>query len=132
MKNIVKIATLAIMAVSTVSFATHNDDKATIKSRQIVENATPDDWKALAQAAAICVDKKTNLTQASEWLEKSVSIKETAFNLEVKGDYLVLSNQPEKAMPLYIKAMQIGLNNESGFDVKSLQAKIGNLRAIKN
>ncbi len=132
MKTIVKIAVMALVAISSAAFAGQKDNKTTLKSRQIVENATPDDWKALAMAAAICVNKKTNLTQASEWLEKSVSIKETAYNLEVKGDYLILSNQPEKAMAQYIKAMQVGLNNETGFDVKNLQVKIGNLKSAKN
>ncbi len=132
MKTIVKIAVMALVAISSAAFAGQKDNKTTLKSRQIVENASPDDWKALAMAAAICVDKKTNLTQASEWLEKSVSIKETAYNLEVKGDYLILSNQPEKAMAQYIKAMQVGLNNETGFDVKNLQVKIGNLKSAKN
>ncbi|MFN0050133.1 MAG: hypothetical protein ACKVOU_13505 [Cytophagales bacterium] len=132
MKNIVKIALFALVFTSSQAFARTKDDKATLKSRQIVENATPDDWKALADAAAICVAQKTNLTQASEWLTKSLSIKESAYNLEIKGDYLLLSNQPTEAIAVYIKAMQSGLNLEKGFEVKNLQEKIAALRAAKN
>lgn len=132
MKNFVRVSIIAMMATSSFIFAASKDDKATIKSRQIVENATPDDWKALADAAAICVNKKTNLTQAAEWLEKSLSIKESAYNLEIKGDYMLLSNQPKVAMGLYIKAMQTGMNSQSGYDVSQLQAKIAALRTAQN
>lgn len=133
MKTLVKVivATL-LLTVSVFGSYAKKDDKIALKSRQIVENATPDDWKALAEAAAICVKKKTNLTQAAEWLDKSLSIKTTAYNLEIKGDYMLLSNLPQEAMSFYIKAMQTGLSTESNFDVTALQSKIAKLKNTKN
>ncbi len=132
MKNIVKTFVIVSVFISSFAFAAKKDDRITLRSRQIVESATPDDWKALAQAAAICVDKRTNLTQASEWLDKSMAIKVTSYNLEVKGDYMLLSNQPDQAMSFYIKALQTGLNSEAGFDVTNLQTKISQLKSVKN
>ena len=63
------------------------DSKSVIKARKAAENAAPDDWTTFAQSAALCIRKNTNMKEASQWIDKSLEIQETQYNLEVKGDY---------------------------------------------
>jgi len=107
-------------------------DKTTAKARQTVADATPDDWYALAKAADMCIKKDKNLKEAASWLDESISIKETPYNLEVKGRYYEASNLPQKALGHYVKALQLGKSQDFYFDGKELQTKINDLHAQLN
>ncbi len=100
------------------------EDKIINKYKEIIENSSPDDWYTLAKSADICLQKNINRKEVAEWLDRSLSIRETPYNLEVKGDYFRINNLPEKAGKCYLKAIQIGSENDSNFDTKDLQAKI--------
>lgn len=124
-----KIVIFAAVVSLVMAANAKQDDKVVLKTRKMVENSTPDDWKTLADAAKICIRKKSNLSQALEWLEKSLSIKTTAYNLELYGDYFAISNQPETAISYYVKALKAGLASDQYFNLNPLQAKIA---ALKN
>ena len=102
MKSIKSIffALLLIATTAQFSYAGYGD-KTSDKARTAVENAAPDDWKTYAKSAQKCIRKKVNLKEAATWIDKSLSIKETAYNLEVKGDYYAAMNLPEKAIEMY-------------------------------
>ena len=121
----------ALVWVSSVSFvqAGSNADKIIEKARATVESASPDDWQALAKSAKMCIDKNVNLKEAAEWIEKSVSIKETTFNTKVMGDYYALSNLPEKAVEYYSKSIRIGKLEDADYQDEDAQNKI--LKMVK-
>ena len=98
-------ATMAFFILtSSVTFA-RLDDRTTYKTRDAVENASPDDWYTLAISAEKCFKKKVNLKEASEWLDQSLEIAETPFNLELKGDYYNNNRLPDKALEYYVRTM---------------------------
>lgn len=99
-------------------------DKTTIKAQEAVNNASPDDWKTLAVNAEKCIKKNVNLKEASEWLDRSLEIKEDAYNLRVKGDYYYQNNLPEKALDYYIKSIRSGLANDINYVDTETQLKI--------
>ena len=103
------------------------EDKIINKFKEIVENASPDDWYTLANSADMCLKKNINRKEIAVWLDKSLSIKETPYNLEVKGDYYRINNLPEKAGKCYLKAIQIGSEEDSNFDSSDLQEKIAEI-----
>ena len=82
------------------------------KARQAVEDAAPDDWYTYAQSAEKCLRKKVNLKEAKGWLERSIEIKETTYNLAVMGDYYSMNNLPEKALEYYVKSLRQGLESD--------------------
>lgn len=132
-----KIFVLIVTALLSANIFAANifekqEDKITLKTRKIVENATPDDWKSLAYAASICIANKKNLTQASEWLQKSLSINKNSYNLEVMGDYLLISNLPEEAKKQYVAAMKLGMEQDANYDLKPLQQKLKDLKELQN
>jgi len=120
----------AIMAFvvlsSSVTFA-KVDDRTTEKAREDVENASPDDWYTLAISAEKCFKKKVNLKQASEWLDQSIEIAETPFNLELKGDYYIDNRLPDRALEYYVRAMNTIKENDGDADVTHLQKKISKI-----
>ena len=131
MKTIIK--SLVIVSIACISFAgfAADNNQTVLKSRKMVELAAADDWKALADAAKNCIDKKTNLAEANEWLDKSLTIKTTGYNLLVKGDYYMATNLPEKALESYVAAMKLILSENPNADLKELQGKITKAKEAK-
>jgi len=133
MKKISIISIIILfVAFSFSSYAKDGKEKKVVaKFQETVDNAAPDDWYTLAECADICLRKKINCKEVSIWLDESLKIKETPFNLEVKGDYYVANNLPEKAGDYYLKAIFLGTEEDSNFDVSGLQTKIAKLVNLK-
>lgn len=113
------------LLVNIDSFAEKNNtDKTTEKAREAVQNASPDDWYTLAKSAEKCIDKGVNLKEAIQWLDQSLAIKETPFNLKVKGDYYVQSRLPEKALEYYSKSIRVGKLDDPSYMDAETQEKI--------
>jgi hypothetical protein len=113
------------MGISSATMARDGkDDKIIHKYQEIIDNSAPDDWYTLARSADMCLKKNINRKEVAEWLDQSLSILETPYNLEIKGDYYRINHLPEKAGQCYLKAIQLGSENDSDFDIKSLQTKI--------
>ncbi len=104
------------------------EEKITIKARDFVENAEPNDWKAYAKGADKCIKKGVNLKEAESWLKKSMEIKKTPYNLEVQGDLYLAKNQLEDAIHYYLKSMNLTKEKNHEADVSRLQQKVQSLR----
>ena len=118
------VAATLLLTISTATFANNNTDKTTQRAREAVENAAPDDWYTLAKAAEKCIEKQVNLKEAAEWLNKSLAIHETAYNLGIKGDYYVMNNLPEKALEYYGKSIRVGKMEDPSYMNAETQEKI--------
>ncbi len=129
-KKVIAMAFIAIAISSAYTFARQNDDKAILKAREAVQNASPDDWHTLAKSAEKCLNKKANLKEANEWIEKSIEIKPTVYNLGLKGDYYMLNQLPEKALEYYVKAMTTAKSENVDSDVSDIQRKIAQITNI--
>jgi hypothetical protein len=128
-KTIQKILVAAmsfLIITGGISYA-ELDDRTTEKTREAVENASPHDWYTLAISAEKCFKKHVNLKQASEWLDQSIAIAETPFNLELKGDYFIDNKLPDKALEFYVRAMNVLKEKNGDADVRSIQKKISNI-----
>lgn len=114
-----------ILLVSQSSFGVNlPSDKTIEKARTMVEKASPDDWQMLAKAADMCITKKLNLTEAKSWLEKSLSIKESAIGHEVAGDYYLNSKLYREAISHYVKSMKLIKQKDNTADLEDIQAKV--------
>lgn len=126
MNKLKKLSTLALaLFISMASMtAEAKNDKTIEKARMAVENASPDDWKTYAKSAKMLIGKKSSMTEAKQWIEKSISIRETSSNLEIFGDYYVANNVPRKASEYYIKSMKKMREENPGCNVSEIQAKV--------
>ncbi len=117
--------------ISGASFANPTDDKTTLKAREAVENASPDDWMAYASSAEKCMKKNVNLKEAAAWIDKSMAIKETSYNLRLKGLYYEKNNLPEKALECYINSLRAGLEDDINYSDEKTQLKVKELLKIQ-
>lgn len=126
MNKLKKLSTLALaLFISMASMtAEAKNDKTIEKARMAVENASPDDWKTYAKSAKMLIGKKSSMTEAKQWIEKSISIRETSSNLEIFGDYYAANNVPRKASEYYIKSMKKMREENPGCNVSEIQAKV--------
>ena len=127
---------LFTLILSTILIGNHvfanpgfRDDKTTFKARKAVEEAAPDDWLTLAKSAEACIKKNVNLKEAAEWIDKSLAIKETSYNLKVKGDYYLKNNLPNEAISTYILSLKKAHEENPNSDPTALQEKITEIRA---
>ena len=128
MKNLVKVTLPVFLALMVISASAMDDreEKIVSKYRGDVENAAPDDWYTLAHSAKKCLDKKVNCKEVADWIDRSLAIKETPYNLEVKGDYYVANKLNDEAIKFYVKAVSLATQNNN-FDTADLQKKIAKL-----
>ena len=106
------------------TLASDRTDKTTLKARQAVAEASPDDWYTLAESAEKCLVKGVNLKEAAHWLDQSIAIRETAYNLKLKGDYYANNRLPEKAIECYSKSIRVGKLADPSYKDKDTQDKI--------
>ena len=76
-------------------------------------------WQGWYQAANYCLQNKTNLDQALQWVDRSISMNENFNNLRIKSDLLTLKEQHSAADELMKKAL--GLANEADLNTYGYQ-----------
>jgi tetratricopeptide (TPR) repeat protein len=139
MKNLIsKISlSLIIAMVLSGSFAFANGpfgqkseekvDKTTLKARDAIKKASPDDWMTYAKSAEKCLKKNVNLKEAAEWIDRSLEITEAPYNLTIKGDYYLANNLKDKALEMYVKGLRVGQEQNPSFDGTFIQERIAEI-----
>ncbi len=132
MKTAIKsmiVVAMAFLLFTTPGFSIDKSEKVISKARAMIEKAAPDDWESYAKAAALCVKKNVNLTEAKSWLDTSLKIKESVVANEVAGDYYMLNKLYNKAIDHYVKSMLLIKEKDFYADTSGLQEKIDKAKA---
>jgi len=108
-----KLAVLFTIKVDTV-------DKVLAAARKAI-----DDWRLPYRAATFCLDNNVNLAEARGWMDKSIAMKETMYNLAGKARFLALDGKKADAIALAKKAIAVG----KAADPKADTAMVDNLIA---
>lgn len=124
------MATLIVILFISSSESFGFVDRTIEKTRDAVENAGPNDWYTLAISAEKCFNKKVNLNEASKWLNQSLEIEETPFNLELKGDFCAENLLPDKALEYYVRTMNTLKARDGKAEVSHIQKKISEIIKI--
>lgn len=90
------------------SFKVETVNKVLNSVRKAVAEAKPDDWRTPYRAAAFCLDNNVNLAEAKTWLAKSVTAKETMYNLAGQARMLAMEGKKADAITLAKKAIAVG------------------------
>jgi len=104
-------ATVAIVwekITALFSFKVETVNKVLTSVRKAVTEAKPDDWRTPYRAAAFCLDNNVNLAEAKTWLAKSVTAKETMYNLAGQARLLAMEGNKADAITLAKKAIAVG------------------------
>ncbi len=67
-----------------------------------------DDWRLPYRAATFCLDNNVNLAEARGWMDKSIAMKETMYNLAGKARFLALDGKKADAIAMAKRAITIG------------------------
>lgn len=124
-----------VLLVCGVSLYVYSSDgkseKILTKNRDIVQESAPDDWYTLAFCAEQCIKKNIVNKEVAEWIDKSLEIKKSSFNLEIKGDYYMKNKLPKKAGEFYLEAIKVGLEEDKNFNYSDLQSKIARIMKME-
>jgi len=122
---------ILIVMLCGIGISVHSKDgkeeRIMKKYREVIQDISPDDWYTLASSADMCLKKDIITKEVAEWIDRSLEIKKTAYNLEIKGDYYMKNRLPDKAGKYYLEAIKVGLEEDSNFDVSGLQEKIAGI-----
>jgi tetratricopeptide (TPR) repeat protein len=69
-------------------------------------------WQGWNQAAAYCLANNVNLTEAIQWVDRSISMNENFTNLRTKAGLVEKSGDAKLAEDLRAKALQVAKENE--------------------
>lgn len=118
--NLVRMSALlgVLMLTGQLSFAGDVSEKVVKKARYAVEQAAPHDWHTLAQSAEKCIRRGVNLKEAVAWLEQSIQIERTPYNLEIQGDYFAKNQLPKEAIRAYSESFRRGILADANYQGK--------------
>ncbi len=123
------LAVLVLLSAIVVNAHVYDGkDKVLNKARKAVASNFDNSWKVFAQSASMIIEKEVALEEAKSWLDASLKIKKTAFNLEVMGDYFIAIGDKESAMEYYYESLLTLKATTLNPDTGQLQAKIWNAR----
>ncbi len=123
------LAVLVLLSAFAVNAHVYvGKDKVLNKARKAVASNFDNSWKVFAQSASMVIDQDIALEEAKEWLEASMKIQKTPFNLEVMGDYYIATGDKKTAIKYYYESLLLLKENTLDPDTGELQAKIWNAR----
>ena len=128
-KGFFAVAMMAtVFAVSATTIELEGKDKVVEKAREAVATNYDNNWKVFATSAAMVLEKGIALDEAKKWLDTSIQIKETSFNLELMGDYFMAKGESYKAMDYYVQSLITLKETSIDPNTDNLQAKIWKAR----
>lgn len=92
----------------SIHIETEIEKKALENIKKALATAEPDDWYIWAQCADYMLPRKEHHEKALEWINKSITIKETFFNTWVKAKLYARNNEYQMAASLTEKAIKLG------------------------
>lgn len=126
---ILMMLAVAFVGTSVYAAPSATGNRTVEKARLAVEEAAPDDWFTYAESAEKCMKKKVNLKEAKQWLDKSLKIQGTPYNLAVMGDYYNMNKLPEKALEYYVKSLRVGMEQDITYQDHATHAKMMKVRS---
>ena len=99
-------------------------DKVLNKARKAVASNFDNNWKVFAQSASMIIEEEVALEEAKAWLDASLKIQKTSFNLEIMGDYYFATGDKKSAIKYYHESLVLLKETNLNPDTGKLQAKI--------
>lgn len=99
----------------SIPIQTEVEQKAMDNIKLALANASPDDWLIYAQASNYLVEKNSQHLLALEWINKSIEIKESFYNVWVKAKLMAQKNEYIEATNLSKKALKLGPSEGDAF-----------------
>jgi Protein of unknown function (DUF2911) len=100
------------------------NEKAMTNSRAAVASMKADDWRTPFRAAQYFFNVDTNIPEATEWAQKSVSIQQNYFNMSLLADMQMKAGKTKDAIATAEKAVQLGKADKDKPDTRPTEKKV--------
>lgn len=113
------------MVINLPAEGSDPDEEAFIaRQEERIASTSYHDWKTYADCVRALVERRIKTEEALQWIDHSIEIRETIYNLEIKGDYLVLSGQVREGQKHYVRAIELAREEGKAHKVGEIQWKI--------
>jgi hypothetical protein len=117
-----------LMVPFTVEVDVHS--RAVENIQKAMAEAKPDDYLTPFRSANYYFNSDTDLEQALEWINKSVSIKETYFNTSVQARLYGKLGKYKEAIAAAEKSIQLRKADDSDADTSEMEKMIGEWKSM--
>lgn len=99
-------------------------DLALASARTAMSSLKPDDHQTAYRTAAFAFQNNVALDEASQWVDKSISIQETWLNLRLKADMLAAEGKTSEAIAFAERAIEKGKQDAPPEEVAKIEKKV--------
>jgi hypothetical protein len=110
--------------VETVELALAN-------ARAAMSSLAEDDWQTAYRCASFAFQNNVALDEAWQWLDKSISIKETWLNLRLKADVLAKEGKTAEAIQSGEKAIAVGQGDAPADEIAKIEKQVAEWKSAK-
>jgi hypothetical protein len=98
-------------------------------ARAAMASLAPDDHQTAFRCASFAFQSNTAMSEAKEWVDKSISIKETWLNLRLKADMLAKEGKPKEAIAFAQRAIEKGRQDAPPDEVTKIEKQVSEWKA---
>ncbi len=106
-------------------------DHALANARAAMASLAPDDNQTAFRCAAFAFQNNVAPDEARQWIDKSISIKETWLNLRTKADMLAKDGKTTEAIQTAEKAIAVGKNDAPAEEIAKIEKQVAEWKKAK-
>jgi len=106
-------------------------EHALANARAAMASLAPDDHQTAFRCASFAFQNNVAPDEARQWMDKSISIKETWLNLRVKADMLAQEGKTAEAIQFGEKAIAVGKNDAPADEIAKIEKQVAEWKKAK-
>lgn len=106
-------------------------EHALASARAAMASLAPDDHQTAFRCASFAFQNNVAPDEARQWMDKSISIKETWLNLRVKADMLAKDGKTAEAIQFAEKAIAVGKTDAPADEIAKIEKQVAEWKKAK-
>ena len=106
-------------------------EHALANARAAMASLAPDDHQTAFRCASFAFQNNVAPDEARQWMDKSISIKETWLNLRVKADMLAKEGKTAEAIQFAEKAIAVGKTDAPADEIAKIEKQVAEWKKAK-
>ena len=106
-------------------------EHALVNARAAMASLAPDDHQTAFRCASFAFQNNVAPDEARQWMDKSISIKETWLNLRVKADMLAKDGKTAEAIQFGEKAIAVGKTDAPADEIAKIEKQVAEWKKVK-
>ncbi|MDH5270465.1 MAG: DUF2911 domain-containing protein, partial [Candidatus Krumholzibacteria bacterium] len=106
-------------------------EHALASARAAMASLAPDDQQTAYRCASFAFDNNVALDEARQWVDKSISIKETWLNLRLKANMMAKEGNTAEAIQFGEKAIAVGKTDGPADEIAKIEKQVAEWKNAK-